>query len=194
MLASITPLGERSRGFSWNVTVAAFAIGAICAGAAAGVSVAEIGSLLPAGTVWREVALLTTLAITLLYEVTPLRARLPTTRRQVNEDWMARYRGWVYGGAFGVQLGVGVATIVTAPAIYAAGAVALLSGNPASGGAIGVAFGLVRAISLLPSRGARDSASLFALHSRLIAVEPRVRSVTLALEVLLAVLVVAWLI
>ena len=34
-------------------------------------------------------------------------------RRQVNEDWMARYRGWAYGAGFGLQLGLGVVTIVT---------------------------------------------------------------------------------
>ena len=60
------------------------------------------------------------LAAALVVDVSPLRRRLPTTRRQVNEDWMGRYRGWVYGGAFGAQLGSGVATIVTSAAVYAA--------------------------------------------------------------------------
>src|ERR1039458_3408232 len=124
MLASITPLGERSRGFSWSVTATAFAIGAVTAGAAAGAAVAAVGSLLPAGTAWRTGALLVALAVAVAYDASPLRSRLPTSRRQVNEDWLTRYRGWVYGVAFGAQLGVAVGTLVTPAAIYAKGAVA----------------------------------------------------------------------
>ncbi len=192
MLASITPLGERSRGYSWHVTAAAFAIGAIGAGAVAGAGVAALGSLLPGGTVWRTIALLVVLGIALLFDATPLRGRLPTTRRQVNEDWMTRYRGWVYGLAFGAQLGVGVATIVTSAAIYATAAVVFLCGDPAIGVAIGTAFGLVRAMSLLPAHRAHDSESLVELHRVLGAIEPYVRRATPAVELLVAALVIVW--
>jgi hypothetical protein len=192
MLASITPLGERSRGFSWNVTAAAFAIGAIAAGAMAGAGVAALGSLLPGGTAWRAIALLVALGVALLYDATPLRGHLPTTRRQVNEDWLTRYRGWVYGVAFGAQLGVGVATIVTSAAIYATGAVAFLCGDPAIGVAIGAVFGVVRAMSLLPAREARDGESLAELHRRLGALELYVRRATPVGELLLAALVIVW--
>ena len=192
MLASITPLGERSRGFSWNVTAAAFAIGAIAAGAMAGGGAAAGGSLLPGGTAWRTLALLVALGVALLFDATPLSGRLPTTRRQVNEDWLTRYRGWVYGVAFGAQLGVGVATIVTSAAIYATGAVAFLCGDPAIGAAIGAVFGVVRAMSLLPAREARDGESLVELHRRLGALELYVRRATPVGELLLAALVIVW--
>lgn len=192
MLASITPLGERSRGFSWNVTATAFAIGAIIAGAAVGAGAAALGSLLPGGTAWRTLALLVALGVALLFDATPLSGRLPTTRRQVNEDWLTRYRGWVYGVAFGAQLGVGVATIVTSAAIYATGAVAFLCGDPAIGAAIGAVFGVVRAMSLLPARGARDGESLVELHRRLGALELHVRRATPVVELLLAALVIVW--
>ena len=33
--------------------------------------------------------------------------RPPFFRRQVNEDWLPRYRGWLYGVGFGWQVGVG---------------------------------------------------------------------------------------
>jgi len=191
MLASITPLGERSRGFSWRVTATAFAIGAIGAGSAAGALVAALGSLLPGDAAWRAVALLAVLAIAFLYDATPLRERLPTTRRQVNEDWMTRYRGWVYGVAFGAQLGVGVATVVTSAAIYAGCAVVVLCGKPAVGAAIGAVFGLVRAMSLLPARRARDRKGLVELHRLLRAIEPYARRATPMLELLLAALVIA---
>src|SRR5436305_13175892 len=112
MLASITPLGERSRGFSWALTASAFAVATVTTGALAGAVGGAVGSMMPRGT-WRDAAALGVLAAALLVDATSLRRHLPTTRRQVNEDWMARYRGWVYGAAFGAQLGAGVVTVVT---------------------------------------------------------------------------------
>lgn len=192
MLASITPLGERSRGFSWRLTATAFAIGAIGAGAAAGAAVAAIGSLLPPGSGWRATALLVALAVAVAFDATALRERLPTTRRQVNEDWMTLYRGWVYGVEFGAQLGVGVVTIVTSAAIYATCVVVFLSGDPASGAIIGAVFGAVRAMSLLPARRARDSESLLALHRELGRFDRSVRRATPLVEMLLVALVAQW--
>jgi hypothetical protein len=71
--------------------------------------------------------------------------RLPTVRRQVNEDWLRRYRGWVYGAGFGAQLGVGFATIVSLSAVYLAFSAAFLTSSPLAGALVGGAFGLVRA-------------------------------------------------
>jgi hypothetical protein len=193
MLTSITPLGERSRGFSWGVTASAFAVGSIGAGALAGALVAALGALLPVGGSGRAIALAGVLAVALLYDATPLRARLPSTRRQVNEDWMARYRGWVYGFAFGAQLGVGVATIVTCAAIYATVAAAFLSDDPAIGAAIGATFGALRALSLLPARRARDGQSLRELHRGLGALELPVRRATPIVELALIALLIGWL-
>ncbi|HET8977431.1 MAG TPA: hypothetical protein VFN87_04685 [Solirubrobacteraceae bacterium] len=166
MLASITPLGERSRGFSWGLTASAFAVGAVAAGAGAGAAGGALGSLAPAGP-WRAVAAAAILLLALGYDATPLRRRLPTSRRQVNEDWMTRYRGWVYGVAFGAQLGAGVATVVTSAAVYAAALGAVLCGTPAAGALVGGAFGATRALSLLPAGGAVDTAGLVRLHREL---------------------------
>jgi MFS family permease len=166
MLASITPLGERSRGFSWGLTASAFAVGAVAAGALGGALGGAIGSLAPAGR-WRDVAALVLLAAALAVDASPLRRRLPTTRRQVNEDWLTRYRGWVYGIAFGAQLGTGLATIVTSAAVYAAVLGAVLCGTAAAGAVVGAAFGATRALALLPARRAADPASLVRLHDRL---------------------------
>jgi hypothetical protein len=166
MLASITPLGERSRGFSWSVTASAFAAGTIAAGVLAGAAGGAVGSLTPPGA-WRAAAGLAVLLAALAVDATPLRRRLPTIRRQVNEDWMTRYRGWVYGVAFGAQLGAGVVTVVTSAAIYAAAVGAVLCGTPLAGAAVGAAFGATRALTLLPARGADDPAGLLRLHDRL---------------------------
>jgi hypothetical protein len=166
MLASITPLGERSRGFSWGVTASAFAAGAVGAGVLAGAGGGALGSLAPAGA-WRDVAAVTLLVLAVVIDASPLRRRLPTTRRQVNEDWLSRYRGWVYGVSFGAQLGSGVVTIVTSAAVYAAAVGAVLCGTVAAGAAVGAAFGATRALSLLPARAATDPAGLVCLHDRL---------------------------
>src|ERR1700759_4443584 len=151
MLASITPLGERSRGFSWGPTASAFAVGAVVAGAVGGAAGGALGSLAPSGR-WRDVAALVVLVAALAVDASPLRRGLPTTRRQVNEDWLTRYRGWVYGIAFGAQLGTGLATIVTSAAVYAAVLGAVLCGTAAAGAAVGATFGVIRALSLLPAR------------------------------------------
>jgi MFS family permease len=188
MLASITPLGERSRGFSWRLTASAFAVGAVAVGAVAGALAGAAGSLAPGGA-WRSIAALAILVVAVGFDATPLRRRLPSTRRQVNEDWMARYRGWVYGVGFGAQLGVGLATVVTSAAIYAATLGALLSGTVWAGAAVGAAFGITRAVSLLLARGARDPAGLARLHRRLARLEPSVRWLVVAAE-LVAVTVV----
>ena len=132
MLASLTPVAERARGSSWRVTVTAFGIGAVAAGACGGALLGAAGSLLP-GSTWRGPALVAVLCVALTVDATALRRRLPLTKRQVNEDWMTRYRGWVYGLGFGAQLGLGFVTLVACAAIYATFAVELLSGSRADG-------------------------------------------------------------
>lgn len=193
MLASITPLGERSRGFSWRVTATAFAIGSVGAGAGTGAAIGAIGSLFPGGESWRAAALVAVLGTTVLLDGTALRGRLPSPRRQVNEDWLGRYRGWVYGLAFGAQLGVGVATMVNSAAIYAVPAAELLSGSAWIGAAIGGAFGAVRALSLWPAHTVDQLDGLVVLHRRLSRTEPAVRGATVGLELLAVLAVIAWL-
>jgi hypothetical protein len=182
MLASITPLGERSRGFSWPVTVSAFAVGAVLAAGLAGALAGALGSLAPGGT-WRTAVALGVVTVALGVDAGPLRRRLPTTRRQVNEDWMTRYRGWVYGLAYGGQLGLGVVTIVTSAAIYAAALGALLCGSIGAGALVGGAFGLTRALTLLTAGRATNSDRLVALHRTLVRLEPSARWLPVVAEV-----------
>jgi hypothetical protein len=189
MLASITPLGERSRGFAWGPTATAFAVGAIVTGAAAGAAGGALGSLAPDGR-WRDAVALVLLLLALGFDATPLRRRLPTTRRQVNEDWLVRYRGWVYGVAFGAQLGTGLATVVTSAAIYAAALGAVLCGTAPGGAAVGAAFGLTRALSLAPAGWAGDTSGLMALHRRVDRLEPAARRLVVAAEAIAIVIVI----
>jgi hypothetical protein len=118
----------------------------------------------------------------LTVDATSLRRRLPLTRRQVNEDWLTRYRGWVYGVGFGAQLGLGFVTLVACGAIYAAMAIEVVSGSAISGAIVGAAFGATKAGTLLPTRAARDPDGLRALHARLLSLEPIARRAVLAGE------------
>jgi hypothetical protein len=191
MLSSLTPLGERSRGMSWRVTAGAYAIGALGAGTLTGAALGGLGSLLPDGTGWRGLALLVTLVLALSIDATPLRRRFPLARGQVNEDWMARYRGCVYGFGYGARLGIGFTTLVACAAVYATFVSELLVGSVAAGALIGAVFGTVKALSLLPARTGRDHASLAALHRTLARLDSPVARAVVAgeLAACLAVLV-----
>src|SRR5690349_7045141 len=142
MLTSISPLGERARGNRWGMTVAVYVAASVLGGLTTGALLGAAGSLL-------DPLPLVAAAVCVAAAVADLLHRLPTMRRQVDEDWLTRYRGWVYGAGFGFQLGLGLVTIVTSAATYATVALCLLSGGVASGAAIGGVFGLVRALPIL---------------------------------------------
>jgi hypothetical protein len=183
MLASITPLGERSRRQRFWITVTFLVLGAALAGAAAGTMVAVPGRALPLGGNARLAALAGVLALGVLVDAT---ARLPTHLRQVDERWLHRYRGWVYGAGFGGQLGCGVATIVTTSAVYAVVAAELLAPSLAAGAAIGAASGFARGAAVLPAARVTSSQRLVAFHRGFRALERPARVAALAAQTLLA--------
>src|SRR6478752_4497910 len=156
MLSSISPFGERARASRWWVTVVAYLLGSLLGGLTLGLLAAGLGSLLPDG-IRESPATATVLAVLLVAGLLLDRGvagrRLPSWRRQVDENWLSGYRGWVYGVGFGTQLGFGVVTIVTSSTTYAVVVLAFLSGTPWAGALIGGVFGLVRALPLLLMAG-----------------------------------------
>ncbi len=169
MLSSISPLGERARRARWGLTVAAYFVGSALGGAAVGSLSALAGSLLP--TPWRAstLAALVVAAALVAGLVLDLRARgggLPSWRRQVDEAWLDRYRGWVYGFGFGVQLGAGVVTIVTSSTVYAVLVLAAWSGHVGVGLALGAVFGVSRALPVLALRQVQAPADLHRFFGR----------------------------
>jgi hypothetical protein len=150
MLGSITPLGERGRGRVWGRTVIALiaggALGGVLIGALAGGVGETVVKLLHPSEGARVYALAAVLAAAFLMDVA---GKIPTPRRQVNEDWLNMYRDWVYGLGFGVQLGSGLATIVTTASIFALVGAAALAGSVATGALVGGAFGLLRTATVL---------------------------------------------
>jgi hypothetical protein len=181
MLGSITPLGERGRAQRWWATVTSFAVGAVAAGAAAGAALGAAGALLPGGR-WQLATLAGLVAVGVAADLGLAGLRLPSWRRQVNEDWLRRYRGWVYGLGFGLQLGLGVATIVTVSATLAWMAAAFLAGGWEAGAAIGSVFGAARTAALGLARPVRTPAELGVLTARLERLDAPARRVAIAAE------------
>ena len=164
MLASITPLGERSRRQRWSITVAALIVGAAAAGGAVGAALAATGRIVPLAPSLRLDLVLALVAAAVAVELLGL--RVPTHRRQVDEQWLRRYRGWVYGAGFGGQLGVGALTIVATAAVYVVFAAELLAPSVAAGCAIGATFGLLRGTTVLSTARVESPQALAAFHRR----------------------------
>ncbi len=179
MLASITPLGERGRHNRWALTVTGYVLGSIAGGALAGGAAGALGSWLPAGAErarWLAFALACLAG--LLLDLRVLDRRLPTLRRQVDENWLHHYRGWVYGSGFGFQLGTGVATVVSTSTVYLMLLLSLLSASAAFGGLLGMTYGAVRAAPVLLLARVNRPDHLRAAHRRLRAWRPGADRVT----------------
>ncbi|MCH7789269.1 MAG: hypothetical protein IH940_07480 [Acidobacteria bacterium] len=99
--------------------------------------------------------------------------------RQVNENWLNDYRGWVYGFGFGAQLGTGLVTIVPSCAVFIAWLAALASGHVGTGVLIGFVFGFTRAAVLISAAHVDTPSELHTFHRRLVALGVRWRQLTL---------------
>jgi len=146
MLTSITPLGERGRGNRWAVTTTAYAAGCLLGGSVTGLVLGAVGAVLPSLPVLVLAGAACLLAAAADLAATLGRVRLPGGHRQVDRAWLDRYRGWVYGAGFGVQLGLGVVTVVTSAATYAVLVLAVLTQSALGGLLVGGVFGLARAV------------------------------------------------
>jgi hypothetical protein len=191
MLTSITPLGERGRGFRWGVTLSFLLLGSTIGGAAVGVLLgllgeATIGSAAGAGAAWRLYLLAALLGAAFVIELGVAGLAIPTIRRQVDERWLNAYRGWVYGFGFGIQLGAGVVTIVSTAAVYVTFAACWLAGGALPGLVIGAVFGAARAAALFGARRVRDPGALQELGRRLRRWTQPARRATLGGELALA--------
>jgi hypothetical protein len=170
MLSTITPVGERGRGSRWGSSAAWFVAGAVVGGASRGVG----GALLAAGVATLDLSGTTAIAVAALLAAVTLASdlhlggfRLPSHTRQVNETWLDQFRSWVYGGGFGWQIGVGLATYVTTAAVYLMLALAALTASPVAALAICTGFGLARGMAVLLGRGLTTPERMMALHRRL---------------------------
>jgi hypothetical protein len=181
MLASINPLGERARNQRYGITVGAYLVGSTLAGVGLGALLGLVGSSIAAPTL--ALGIVAAAAIVgVLLDARVVRIPMPGPRRQVNENWLGAYRGWVYGSGFGIQLGLAFLTIITASATWVAFACALLAGTPMAGALIGATFGLARGLPILAAARVRDPDALRALVRRLEHLRPRVAVAATAVQ------------
>lgn len=169
MLSSVTPVAERSRGHRYAVTCAWFVAGATLGGAtlgslAAGLAAVAGGLGLASGTVGAGAAIAAVIATA--SDIRVLGFRLPGHTRQVNEEWLAKFRPWVYGAGFGWQIGVGLATYIMTSGIYLMVVLAALGGEPVTAFAIVTGFGFLRGLAVLLSAGLTTPAKVFTFHRR----------------------------
>ncbi len=166
----MTPLGEASRGHRYPVTVAWFVAGATVGGACLGAGMATLAVAVRSLSPTSRIAAMATVAAAVVTIASDLRLggfALPRIPRQVNEAWLNRYRGWVYGAGYGWQIGAGLTTYVMTSGVYLMIVLSALSGRPAIAFAIGTGFGLVRGLAVL--LGARRSTpdAIRILHRRI---------------------------
>lgn len=176
MLSSIHPLGERTRHNRWAVTVAAFTVAATGTAALIGAVLGWAGGLvldLAPGAVLASIGAAALIAGALDLARVPV----PGPERQVNEHWIGTYRGWVYGSAFGGQLGAGLASYVVTWGVYATLVIELLSGSPLLGALIGGMFGAGRSVGLLLAGRIDRASRLTSFHNRMAALGPASRHV-----------------
>jgi hypothetical protein len=152
-------------------------LGHICGGALAGGALGWLGGWLP-HSAFRPALFLLGLACFAwsAHEFGFLELPMPQLHRQVPRRWMGIMPwNWVAFG-YGLQLGSGFATRVTVTTTYSAFALALLSGSPLTGAAIGGAFGAARApMPFWVGRRSRSPQESMALAESLAAREIRMR-------------------
>src|SRR5437660_10126293 len=182
MLASIHPLGERVRRNRWWLTAAAHVVASAAGGALAGAALGGLAQLTLGRLLRGAPGVVLVIAICALAAAVEGSGRRPPwpVRRQVDDGWLPRYRGWVYGAGFGFQLGLGVVTIVTTAAVPAAWLLALATASPVAGAAVGLAFGLSRGLPVLANAGVDTPGRLWSFQRRFQAGEAAAHRATVA--------------
>ncbi|MGI9017391.1 MAG: hypothetical protein ACR2HR_09880 [Euzebya sp.] len=148
MLSSISPVGEYARDQRWSSTVTAYLLGSLLGGVMMGAVAGGSGMLL-LGTYSATTRLLALAVATSIGLLADRWGRVPTLHRQVDQRWLSTYRGWVYGAGFGLQLGVGVVTIVPSSIVWVLWVGAVLTADIRVGIAVGAVFGVGRALPLV---------------------------------------------
>lgn len=168
MLSSITPLGERGRNNRFVIAASFFVVGSVAGGVTTGAVAGAVGqAAVPSAPIFDGVMIVLLALVGAGLDARVAGLRLPTITRQVDERWLQKYRGWVYGLGFGFQLGTGLATIVSSAAVYLMVIAAVLTRSVGAGVLIGAVFGTVRGLSILLARRVGTYDELRQLHRRI---------------------------
>ncbi len=198
MLSTITPFGERSRGHRYVVTASWFVVGSVVGGLtlgglAAGLAAAVAATGVSADSAWLAGAVALAAGVTTAIDADLFGELIPIWRRQVNDQWLAQYRSWVYGAGFGWQIGVGVATYIMTAGVFLVVILAAVTGNPVAAAALCGLFGLARGLAVLVTARADSPVQLRALHHRFDQAGPVVRVGVMAVQAGVAVVALAFL-
>ena len=171
MLSSIHPFGERSRNNQFAGTAIAHVFASTLGGLILGVLAGGVGALLTfvlaIPSTARTAIVFVAAGIATILEATKRERILPTRARQVNENWIQTYRGWIYGAGFGAELGFGISTIITTTLVHLLVVTMVLLGDPVTTAFLGALFGLVRGATLLAGARVDSPERLRAFHQRL---------------------------
>ena len=141
--------------------------GSLIGGLALGISLGALGALFPIGAQLRVSLLIVLTFAAAQLDSGQVRVVLPTPRRQVSDAWLVRYRSWVYGIGFGLQLGLGVVTIVETWAMYLVLMSEALSGSLIFGAVLGLTFAFTRSLPILLVGRVRSTNQLSGIYGHL---------------------------
>lgn len=193
MLSTMTPLAERARGHRWGATAAWYWFGGLLGGAALGAVAAGLAAVLSLADLGTTTVLALAAGSSLLAAAVDLGRfgpPIPHRRRQVDEDWLGRYRGWVYGVGFGLQIGSGFATYIMTAGVYLTVALAVL-GGPAAAFGVCLLFGFVRGAAVLLAARLTSFEASARFHERFEAAREPVRRIVIGVELAVAAVAVA---
>jgi hypothetical protein len=185
MLSQITPIAEASRGYRYRTTALWYLAGSVLGGLSLGAVMALLAGVVHALDLSATAALGIAAGVALLGAIIDsgvLGVAPPFFLRQVNEDWLGRYRAWIYGSGFGWQVGAGVATYIMTAAVFATIAFGALSASPIAALALGGVFGLARGSTVYLTARARTTAQLYAIHRKFDALGEPVRRAVIVVQ------------
>jgi hypothetical protein len=139
-----------------RASCATFAVGAVAGGALTFTALGAFGALLGAGGTDTLIAAVVIAATAALFDARG-KPVAPQIRRQVPEPWRRTLPLPAAAALYGVLLGLGFTTFVLAFAVWALAGIAVAVGAPATGLAIGVAFGLGRALPVVAMAPRHDT-------------------------------------
>ena len=148
MIDTIGPRGHEGGRAVTIAACAAFAIGAPIGGAITFGLLALLGQLAVGAA--GELAYLVAAAVAVAAAIADARGApiRPQIRRQLPEAWRRNLPMSIAGFGYGILLGLGFTTFVLSFGVWALAAISFALGEPATGLAIGVAFGVGRALPI----------------------------------------------
>jgi hypothetical protein len=146
MIETIGPTGHSGRPATTAAACVTFTLGALAGGVSTFASLALAGSIVHGGAgSFAYVAAAALAVCAALAELRGVRIA-PQVRRQLPEHWRRLMPMPVAAGLYGVLLGLGFTTFVLSFGVFALAGITFAVGDPQLGVAVGLAFGIGRAL------------------------------------------------